>query len=92
MQVSKIASLASEHFYLLTSPHESYSYSQVLSVSKAMVIELHCCPKSIKNTSVSHSVALDGMFLHDKIAGLQPRRLIAIKYNHVVLFSQHWKI
>ncbi len=27
-------------------------------------IELHCCPKTIKNTSVSHTVALGEMFLH----------------------------
>ncbi len=27
-------------------------------------IELHCCPKTIKNTSVSHTVALGHMLLY----------------------------
>ncbi len=30
---------------------------------KKHVLELHCCPKTIHNTSMSHSVALGGVFL-----------------------------
>ena len=64
--------LLSTNLMWRATPTINTSYLKVLCVSKAWyliflcVIDLHCCLKTIKNTSVSPTVALYDMFLYHK--------------------------
>ena len=64
--------------------------TSIVCVSKAWYIlflcavDLRCCPKTIKNTSISHTAALGDMFLHHE------------EFGHVSLFRNgstlYWRL